>query len=387
MLLRKPKPPRFLCSQREAESIAEGDRAILAGNLVLVSNVNPGDQYVRQPDRHAVRFSFFSKAEDALRVWVDRDAFAPLRRARVKVRLAFDHYLTWGLRQQKPLVLIGGSSAGGQSYIGIFVFGKGRLVKHGEQILPAFDNRRFHSDFAALVDQVMAEHDGVPVVVASPIDSEVVPSDAEYVGMAPFGKDVRLPVVDSIERVPVLKRFAGPLLMTLAGVAIYGAAVAVPWWQYDSAVDRYKKATSQIAGEYQFGSNKLRLMEQRQTYLEATRRQDQSMALLTKGIKYFSGVTGVIIKQAGVNLVEGKMVTGADGKPAPAPDIELAVAFPKNGQTAIDQASPLLSGFAAETGLHSRLAMMGWRDSVETVGGKSVEYRVFFIEANHAQNR
>lgn len=386
MFLRRPTKPRFLCSQKEAESVIQGDRAILAGNLVLVSNVNPGEQYVRQPDRHAVRFSLFSKPEDALRVWIDRDAFAPLRRARVDIRLAFDHYLMWGLRQQKPMVLVGGSTAGAQSYIGIFVFGKGRLEKHTEQILPAFGNKRFPTDFAALLDQVRTDHDGLPVVVASPIDKEAS-GETEYVGMAPFDKEVRMPVVGSIERVPVLERFAGPLLITLAGAAIYGAAVALPWWQYDSAVDQYKRATSQLAGEYQFGSNKLRLMEQRQAYLDAKRRQDQSVALLSKGIRYFSAVPGVIIKQAGVNLVDGKMVTGADGKPTQAPDIELAVALPRNGQSAIDQAAPLLSGFAAETGLSARLAMIGWRDLSESAGGKSTEYRIYFIEANHAPYR
>ena len=360
-------------------------KLLLSGEAMFASlnpTVPPG--FVVQAPRDAASglLMQFSKDTPKVHVAVDQRLF-DLPKARVA--LAFDGYLSWGLRQDSkvPIILFGGGEASSGVNVEVMVFSKHQLIEMREKVLPSIGTIYFQDSLTAMLTELRLAYPTARFVQAAPLTNWDI-ADVEYINDKPLRRLTYKPLARTFSD---LSNYVIPGVLALTGLLIYPALAMTGWATYNTSIANYEQAIADpaITSKDGMDTDFLTMMNARRIYMDTPRRQTalaSKTAIIVTGIATIPSLQIIEMKlpapgsnpqdQVGLTVGPNTNTQRAqinNDRPA---DIWLSVALPRNGEVAIDQAKIVMTDIANHTGLSLRLTHQGWRDD-----GKQ---RIFNIE-------
>ena len=360
-------------------------KILIAGEAMFASfNASTPKGFTAQIPRDAKAglLTQFSKDAPKIHVAVDERLF-DIRK--IRVALAFDGYLNWGLRQtsKTPLILFGGGELENSVNVEVMVFHKNQLIELREKSLPAIGAMYFHDALAAMLAEIRVAYPSARLVQAAPLSDWTV-KDVEYIGEKAIKGLSYRPLSRSVND---RSNYLIPGILTAAALAIYPVMAMNSWSAYNNAIDAYDTAIADPAIQSKDGMDTelLTKMNSRRMYMEQPRRQ---IILVEKSETVVAGIASI----PDLQIIEIKMpapgnnkkeqiglTTNPDAEKARATinkdrpaDLWFSIAAPKNSDTAIEQAKSIMTDITKNTGMSLRLTHQGWRDD-----GKR---RIFNIE-------
>jgi len=350
-------------------------KVLLVGETVFAS-LQPSvpDGFVQQAPRNAASGLAAGLSKTAPKVYVSVDARL-FSVPRLRVALAIDGYLAWGLREYRKntTVLFGGAQTERSTAVNILVFSNGKLVHLDEKVLPERSSDYFRDALMAMIADVRLRFPTARLVQAAPLDDWQV-DGVEYIGDKPIRRLSYRPLVRNYRPRPSLLL---PGSMAALGIVIYAGAVSVGWNKYNHAVAEHEKSFADPIIRERGGvdSGFLDVMNARRIYMEQPRRQTEmsnKAESIVRGIGAVPDVQILEMKMPAPSIVPqqqiGITVNPEQAKqkqqitPDRAPDVWFSIAVPKVPDAAINQARSVMILIANNTGMSLRLAHQGWRD-------------------------
>lgn len=350
-------------------------KVLLAGESVFVSlnpTVPPG--FVQQQARDAVSglFAQFSKNVPKVFVAVD-ERLVDL--SKLRFALAFDGYLSWGLRERRKgsTILFGGGESETGVNVEIMVFADNRLIELHEKSLPESSSTYFRDAVQAMIAELRMAFPTARFVQAAPL-ADWGMEGVEYIDDKPLRSLSYRPLTRTVTN---RATYVIPAALAALGLLAYSAAVMTGWNTYSTAVADYELAVADPAIKSKGGMDTdfLSIMNNRRMYMEQPRRQtalaDKSSSIV-RGIAAVPNVRIVELKLPAPNLnpqAQVGITISPDADKARnqitsdrSPDVWISIAVPKSGEPAIVQAKTVMIQVANSTGMSLRLAHQGWRD-------------------------
>ncbi|WNV05869.1 hypothetical protein RP726_05510 [Candidatus Methylospira mobilis] len=360
-LVRRSPPCWFVshADQVNTESLAERktDDVVLCGQAVFAALQSSGlmparaDDYYEQPQRPTQRKLLDDKKDDALRIWVARDALQRLD-GHKRPLLAFDHYLLWGFQQRINTIIIGGIESKYETNLEIMVFEQRKLVAVEERIVPVTSRNAqpFASELNRIISDEKLRWKGFRVVLSAPLPMLPELADSvEYIDQAAFKHRVR-ETINSGSLPPLGRVLRWPAAIALTGILFYCAALGLGWQQYIAARNEYRAAAH---GE-PFNPELLSLLEKQRHFLDTPQPQQQLSQRARIIASALSSVDHLAVKRIFVTHQAGAGNSTLGNLTADA-NIAFTVDIPAANITALEQIQPILASLSKQMGADLRL--------------------------------
>lgn len=349
-------------------------KVLLAGKAVytaLEARAAPPAGFIGQAPRDAAVgvLATLVRTAPKAQVYVDQRLIG-LRKLRFAV--AFDGYLSWGLRahRRQAMILFGGAVGDGDTYVEVLVFSDGRLSALYEKVLPLPSAVQYRDTIDAMVKDLRFQYPTARMVQASPLPSWDL-ADVEYVGEAPL-RGLSFRPLSKMARAGAA--YVWPATVAVLAGLIYIGLLGAGWSHYGGAMEDYEVAIADPAIRDKGGidTHYLDVMNARRYYMDAPRRQ---VMLADKAAMVIRGVAAVDrihilemrLPAPSVNPQQHPGVRPADGGDRRSgnqfPDVWISVSVPKAmAQSALDQGQDVATRIARQTRMDVRVVHQGWRE-------------------------
>ncbi len=296
---------KFVSGLEDFEHVKSGNTVILSGDIVFVTtdeDKNPGPEFVYLGERHP---SYSLKDRVKLYVWVQEVVFVKTQEiGRVRLVLAHDYYLRWGMLHYKDVILVGGAISRDSTNLEFYRFEKGSLVEVSEYTLPHIDAPQFNVDLHDRLAQIRNEYDDVRIEWLPPLPS---------VGQILEDYDVKitksvlfhLPVIKTVH----LKKQTFPKNIIssaiLSFLVIFGAYSYITynsWLDYVGVKKEFKQRIKGYEKTYYNNKYNLKLLEERKKYMAKKIPYMDKIDFMNKFAAYLASKRDLVVKQIEVSL-------------------------------------------------------------------------------------
>ena len=353
---------------------AQGDRLLVGGGL-LYASVNPTvqapGQYIEQTPREAgALWRVFSKSPPKMYVRVHPDLVSITK---AKVGFLVDGYLAWGRRQRKGIIaLVGGLSTGDYGFqLDVLVFDRGQLIDIFDKQLPSPNSPEFQLAAQSVVGEIRDKYKADRIVLAAPLVDLQIPG-TEHIGAQPL-KLIKFARLTLLEKQRV--SWYIPAAASVAGMAFYVGAIALPWSRYATAVDDFERAAKspEITAHGGLDAGYKAVMSQRRHFMEAPRRQQSLPSVLLSIVRGVGVVPGIRILEMrlpapSVGVANDPSLVVSQNPESKAigagaqPDVQMRLSVAKSGTSAMEQGKAVIGTLSESTGMELRIVPQGWRD-------------------------
>lgn len=355
--------PNFVTSIAEARAAKKRGRVILGGDLVTsaLEDVDLGEHYVAQPERHLRTGLPFAQAGQGLRVWVAKKALNAFRKKPGSVSLALDAWLAWGRKQSGSNVIIfgGGLEApDAKTIIDILLFEAGSL-KRIRQVAIEPKNSKTYLD--ELNDLIQTETENAGWDKSVQVSTFLDPNRALDVGATYIPEShIKFPRISRVD-FGFQRLFFGdvaiPLSLVLASTAFGAFNVYQERDRLYELRDTFRTQSAPVQQEYAAGEGALKLLQAKQGLLESNSPVlDTIIDLehLLNAVVEIGDLTvgGIALANANAdsNPFDG-LVEGVNGQIDNSADYFLQVyAISKPSMSPLEQAEPVLNALSQAAG-------------------------------------
>lgn len=358
-------------------------KALLIGSSVFASSRDitiPG--YSKLAPRQGINALAALLTKESPRVYVGVSDMVMNQAPRgVRVALAIDGYIQWGLRSTGKVLLIGGFDSPTESSLDVLVFENGRFVDYSNKVLPGTSANHYSETVADLLDEFASTHPGHKIVQAAPLTPFGAGFDSvQYVGDKLFKRLSFRPL--SQKDKGRLAPLALPFGMVTLSALFYLCAIGMGWSGHTSAKQAFEREVADplVQGKGGVDSTLIDVTQQRRFFMDEPRRQiamaEKSSALVA-AIGAIPGLRIVEITLAAPALASSTtspagLAADTAGAAEKKPDVVLRISVSNQGESALVQGRAVMQSISSNTGMTARLARQGW-----TEDGKR---RVFNIE-------
>ena len=365
------------------EGLTDETKILLAGEVVFITD----DLQAALPEGYteqAVRQGATSIGQavgqkgKTLRVAVASHVLESL--PKVRFGFAVDGYLSWGLYQSRPTIVLGGTKTAGGLMIDILIFEKFRLIEKDGRVLPPEDSPLHDEALQGLARQLKEKYPAHRIVVSAPLpDFEI--DGVDYIGDSALRRVSYTPVQVK-QSVRSYHAYRIPALIAGAGVVFYAAAIGIAWMPFTQAQSEYRAAIEHPAIKAAGGVDQgyLGVMQQRRIFMDEPRRQEVLSAIAEEIVKGVATVPEVRILELKLPAPSVSADAGAPGRaqliqpesqqqrnsftPGRQPDASMILSLPAApNMEDLDQARLLMEAVSKATGLDLRLSHKGVRQS------------------------
>lgn len=373
--VKRKEGPHFAADVEQLKRILakpSKERIILGGQLFMCSleNLRAMDDFLEQPPRPTRRALLLSRAKSPkLRVAIDKEALGLVARARVRPIFAVDALLRYGQRiKSDEILLLSAVEATSSTLLTAMHFRKGEMVSFEEFVLAAPASHTYEADVHVLLERLRMQHMGATFHWCGPLgmprsQTFITASAALWTAVAPQALTVS-------GKASVWRQHGLSMALSVAAAVGYGAALWVPYTDYTKAAKELAAESSRLQGDFSFASERLALLQARQTYMNAAKSNLKPLTSMEAAVHAISERTDVRIKEAHLSWPRGK-VAPAGSVNQVAYDFEFLLEVPAlSGTTALEQSVPLVRGLSARMGTSLRLATLDGMREVKSPKGK-----------------
>ncbi len=296
---------KFISSADDFENVKTGDTVALSGDLVFITTdetKNPGPGFVYLGKRHP---SLSLKSEAKLYVWVREEVFDKAQGIKhVRLVLAQDYYLRWGMFHYKDILLIGGAVSKNFTNLEFYRFKKGSLVEVNEYTLPHVDTPQFNVDLGDRLAQIREEYADIriewlpPLPYAGQLLNEYdVKTAGNILFYAPVFKTVHLKKRDFPKYV-----VSSAVLSCLIIFGAYGFVTYDSWAGYAAKKQEFKQEIKGYEDIYYNNKYNLKLLEKRKKYMSRKNPYTDKVHFVNSLVSYLASKQDLVVKQIKVNL-------------------------------------------------------------------------------------
>ncbi|MCD5327912.1 hypothetical protein ACFFU8_09240 [Chromobacterium piscinae] len=278
---------------------------------------------------------------------------------RVRFSLAVDSILRYGRKQKGRCIIINGSHSVDETYISLYTFDKGELVKISEKILVSADNFRYDTEVRQLLDQ--HSHPDTRLIWTNPL----LPVD--YPGLilakdTPFAKATSTRLTRHTAH-HGLRQMALPAGLAIVALVGYAATVASDVARFNAVKHDYQRLAA--AGPTSIES--LDLLRARDQWMKSGNPLQQQLPNLDKLLIAVGSHPDWRITE--LTLGESDQMEGPNTEQAAKQAVKV-IQFKLRVQrqpdvAPLDQAQPILAELASSTGITLRLVPQGWQEAHE----------------------
>lgn len=329
---------------------------ILLGELVFASIEKPEPRkgFIAQPARSLSKPLQIGKTRH-LHVLVHETLLNAPKKA--KFALAVDSIIRYGRKQKGRCILINGFHTVDETYINLYTFDKGDLVKINEKILVDADNFRYETEIRQLLDQ--HNHPDTRLIWTNPL----IP--IEYPGLilakdAPFAGAKAITLTRHASHTGLRQNI---LPIGIAAVSVMGYAVTVGMdvSRFNAAKQDYQR----LASSGTTSTESLDLLRARDQWMKAEKPLQKQLPKLDALLIAIGNNKDWRISQITLTAPE-QSNEGQPGQPADEAGITFKLRIPRQAEIPpLDQAQPVLADLASAANITLRLVPQGWQETNE----------------------
>lgn len=382
----------FIGSKQDLDSLRSCKNVVIAGSLGFVSldpGLDPGADFVRQEPRSCrtpvkkILAQINKKPTQDLFLWIDKAVFDRQKsfEKSVKWLSCHDYYLSWGLRQKNPVILIGGYADPTGVNIEVYRFSNNTLREVVEYELDAENAFGFEEDLIEKLTTLKSQYPNYRLAWAYPLpEFDFLEKHVDTIGDEPF----KIKPLISIHRKEKGDRKSLLLNAGMAGVCvlailIYLLAIGTSWRSYKGKVEEFKRISKPYASIYQDQEESLELLEARKWFMLKENVEAKRMMFLQHLVQALAQIPDVIIKKVTVVTNPNEVKTSSKKS------FVAIFQVPEVGLNALEQAKPLLDQLSEQMGC--AVYMDKYRSAPNKVLGEDVTYREFIVNGLSASDK
>ncbi len=368
----------YVLASYDKDTLKKGPRKLLLAGETVFTSLHPSIPFgfVRLLTRATVSGLLASIDRNTPKVYISVDERL-YESAKARFALAFEGYLSWGLRECRKgsLVLFGGAETTQATNVQILVFTSGRLVELDEKMLPELSATYFKDAMQDMIAELRVKYPTARMVQAAPLSSWGV-EGVDDVG----DKPIRRLFYRSLWQLQSTQTLQWiPYALVVLSILFYVGILAKGWGMYKLASDFYDIESSDHTLKAHGGINPslLSMMSARRDYMNVSRRQavvTDKAAMIVRGIAAIPNVRIIELKfpvpssdadQAKTDITlspEQLKQMGHATPKARSPDVWMVLAVPLTQEAAVAQAKSIMTLIADHTELSLRLAYQGWQE-------------------------